>query len=228
LFKIVLSGSNDFCRFFGGDIPRLESLDKSTVGRQRLTSSETVQFWQCQYLDLAKYQMRRPADDVVIAVEANSRFCLIIPPCDGDKALFEQVFIQTLVASVQPFLQQDITNLQFLKTLENFDAEFVGIDWIRNTDLSINGNVADVGQWLKSEYDQAGSLPNLDIEGLQHYLNQLPKKIQRKPNKRVTVFPDKEMIVYWQSKFLEKSNDESKQAVHNNVVSLDDYRKARE
>ncbi len=146
--KIVFSGSNDFCRWFGGDIPRYETSDKNRVGRLRLRSDGNQMIWQCQYLDLAQYRDGWWPEAVVIAVEMNSRVTVIVPVDTHDKTQFEPLFLNAMVDAILPLVAEGkgVGKLGSLETLQRFDDVFKGVEWVHNTDLSVSGNVADVQQ----------------------------------------------------------------------------------
>jgi hypothetical protein len=48
--------------------------------------------------------------------------------------------------------------MAFLAQLEQLDQRLEGFEWVRNTDMSVNGHVADAEQWLSQEYREAGGL----------------------------------------------------------------------
>ncbi|QBZ83701.1 amino acid adenylation [Hydrogenovibrio crunogenus] len=207
--KILFSGSNAFCKWFGNDIERYPSFNASQVGRRSLTSGDERMCWQCQYYELGKYFGSGDRGHCVIAVEANTRMTVFIPVFSADKADFEVHFIQSLAEGVEHLLATDpkrrFDKMAFLAQLEQLDQRLEGFEWVRNTDMSVNGHVADAEQWLSQEYREAGSLIKTDLAGLQLHLNTLPKriKISDQPKRHKKVIPDLDFIDYWARQFSE-------------------------
>ncbi|MGE4500904.1 MAG: hypothetical protein AB7C96_11205 [Hydrogenovibrio sp.] len=234
--KIVFSGSNDFCRWFGGGMPRYETPDKNRVGRLSLRSDDSQMIWQCQYLDLAKYRDGWRSEVVVIAVEMNSRTTVIVPVNSNDKAQFEDQFLNAMIDAILPLCvaAKAMSKLDFLVTLQRFDDVFKGFEWVRNTDLSVSGNVADVQQWLKAEYDESGSLARMDLLGLQDYLNQQPKrvKVSDTPKRHKKVVPMNVVADYWMNVFSGTPDQQTQGSTEtkplaSNVICMEAFKKIK-
>ncbi|MBE0472347.1 MAG: hypothetical protein IBX55_22915 [Methyloprofundus sp.] len=232
--KILLSGTNDFAKHFGGELQRFESTDPSKVGRISLTSTHEVQAWQC-HLNPINYQSRRDRSAYdLIAVEANARFCLIFShPVPRDRAEFERLFydvwLDTMFSLSVAFQLSDKTNL--LKSLEKFDQQFEGFEWVKNTDLSLNGVIADQFLYLETFYREHPP-HKFDFEeslDFSHYFNQMPKRvIDPTTKKKLYILPFEEMAEFLTQNLItplkHKPSAQKKPTHSNNIINFSDYK----
>ncbi|MFK5949945.1 MAG: hypothetical protein QM500_14370 [Methylococcales bacterium] len=147
--KVLISASNDFVKWLGLDLPRIPSLEGKRVGTQTITSDENTLSWQCQAL---REHSRSPVA-TVIAVEASSRYCIIFPNLlkmsmlEFEQELKRRWLKETLIMAVESGAVNNadvnIMEKQFIDTTMAFS-------WFKNTDLSVNGHVADTEQWIRS------------------------------------------------------------------------------
>ncbi len=125
----------------------------------------------------------RASDGTVIAVEARSRYTLLMafdsPPGTAEfenelRRCWANAFLH-FGRDCGAFPEEAITEL-----LQRFIAEPVEWLWYRNTDLSVNGHVADAEQWVKQYGDDHGidQLSELDAQVLETHINQIPKRFK--------------------------------------------------
>ena len=133
--RIVFSGSNAFCKFFGNDIERYPSLNPNQVGRIPLNSDDERMCWQCQYYELGKYRRNGQRGHCVVAVEANTRMTVFVPVDSRDKKDFETCFIQLLAQAVEHLLMTDpkrrFDKMAFFSQLESLGHQLEGFEWVR-------------------------------------------------------------------------------------------------
>lgn len=234
IVKILLSGTNDFAKHFGGELQRFESTDPSKKGRISLTSTHEVQAWQC-HLNPINYQSRRDRSAYdLIAVEANSRFCLIFPhPVPQERDEFERLFydlwLEQMFNLSVGFQLSDKASL--LKALEKLDQRFEGFEWVKNTDLSLNGVIADQFQYLETFYREHPP-HRFDFEeslDFSHYFNQTPKRvIDPTTKKKHYILPLEEMGRFLTQNLITppkyKPSAQKKPTQSNNVINFSDYK----
>ena len=94
------------------------------------------------------------------------------------------------------------------------------VEWVKNTDLSINGHISDAGLWVEQVLREQGvsELSAQQATELAIYLNTSVKRITNKETKRKEkMIPVEKLLAYCQRLVL---GDGGK----TNVVSFEDYK----
>lgn len=160
----------------GYEPPRMASADGKNIGTQSLHSDARDVYWQCQYVR-AFYGARHGA---VIAVEAFSRYTLLLPfnePLTASRV--EAALIQRWI---EDWLHWRIaTGMHAMTSNPVSHANLLCIDgahWHTNTDLSINGHVADAEIWLRQDMAdrRVSDLSEAHARELGLYLNQTERR----------------------------------------------------
>jgi len=73
--NIIISASNALAKWLGLELPRIPSPDGNKVGTQSLQSADDLVSWQCHIIS----NQYRSSYQTIIAVEAHSRYALLIP-----------------------------------------------------------------------------------------------------------------------------------------------------
>lgn len=184
--NIIISASNDFAKWLGLDLSRIPSKDGKRIGTQPITSNESTLSWQCQALrDHSRSQVA-----TIIAVEANSRYCIIFPNlvkmsmCEFEQELKRRWLKENIIMAVESgaILPNNSAKVetQFNKTLMNFN-------WFKNTDLSVNGHVSDTEQWIRagSALHRTNYLGETEAIELGFHINKMRKKVKISKQKRL-------------------------------------------
>jgi len=92
-----------------------------------------------------------------------------------------------LLKTTNPYLGNDMTGTVMGELLTKPPT----IQWVTNTDLSINGHLADTDQWVASELSRKRSsiLREDDARDLGWYLNNQEKKIKHPEAGKLTIKP---------------------------------------
>ena len=146
--QLQLSASNALNKWLKADFPRLPTEQGKQAGVNKLSSNATTMSWQVHLIE----NCYRSLEKTLIVCEANSRFTYFIPLnrqfftpgqlAERLKVEWQFAFVEALEES--RFIgHYDIAML--LSKLS--DIEFTP-QWIKNTDLSINGHIADAAQWV--------------------------------------------------------------------------------
>jgi len=79
---------------------------------------------------------------------------------------------------------------------ETMDATDFNFQWVRNTDLSINGHVADANQWLRDVLEQEGvdSLSDELAYLLGRHINQQFKRAKSKAGGKRRFYPVERLV----------------------------------
>lgn len=176
----------------------------------------------------------------VIAVEAFSRFTLLLPfdfaPTQDE--LQERICQQWTHSLVSLMAQhgeipRELTPLAFNHIYEQMD----NIEWWCNTDLSVNGHVSDAEQWVVQTIDDRDieALSDEDAFDLAYHINSFHKRAKDKNGKKRQFYPVPHFVEDSLSRFMSGWIDNgdfpdpyqpinTKLAMKNNVVSMADYR----
>lgn len=179
--NFIISASKAFTKWMKIDLPRIPSPDGKRIGRQPINSDETTLSWQVSAVDLAPYGPRVVPERTIIAVEAYSRYCIIIPgvhpmPQDAfEKMLMERWAHEAATLTIEG---QALFESQLPVLYEQFDQTPKHFDWFQNSDISVSGHVTDTEQWVKSYIDEYHySLLNQDnATNLALHINKQRKK----------------------------------------------------
>lgn len=156
MLQILMSATNAFCKYIKQDMARLPSPDGKRVGTQPIASGENVIAWQVHAVK--GYGKRKACTDVIV-VEARSRYAILFSnPEFADLHEFTEQFASRwaregmYMAVESGATTQDQAQTMYDQFLD-MDKEF---RFVRNTDLSVNGHVADAEQWLSQSYERYG------------------------------------------------------------------------
>ncbi|MDX1266776.1 MAG: hypothetical protein R3311_05385 [Oceanisphaera sp.] len=177
---IIISASNALTKWMQLTLPRLPSPDGKRIGTQPLSTGFAQVAWQCHLLEHGNKRGARY--HTVIAVEAYSRYAILLPftqpptQVELEKVLLERWGNEAL----QLALNSGAINDDELPLMADcFAGQACHTRWVNNTDLSINGHVADAGQWVQQTLTHEG-MEYLDDNlcyGLGMHINQLYKTV---------------------------------------------------
>ena len=231
--KLKFAATNALNKWLKADLARLPPELGKQAGVNTLISDEQRFSWQVHIID----NQYKSFEKTIIATEAHSRFSVFIPVSTRltlaeltQRLLMEWQFVlvETL-ESYQIIPHSDIANL--LSGLGGVDFE---VSWVKNTDLSISGNITDAGLWV-TETLRDRSLVTLPPElalDLVIYLNTKTKRTTNKNTKGKEKFiPVERLLAYIQklnrqtSEQTTKKMSEQTKPLANNVISLCEYKK---
>jgi len=225
--KILISGNGPFCKTFKAEIPRPQCDDPNKLGRLPLNSHSDQLAWQCSILRDPYNYHGFEGQSYYIAVEANSRICLFIPrEIVHNKEDFEHYLVTKIVDQAMIACQlAGIDKLTALQSIETFDQAIEQHEWIKNTDLSVNGAINDMEDWLHACISEIGRPPNIEeFLDLEYFLNQRSKKVKVSDNpvRRKTIHPFNTFFEFWQHHFIKQESPikSSNKKRRDNVVSL--------
>jgi len=151
--KLIISASHAFAKWFKLDFPCLPSPDGEKIGTQPLLSNSNTLAWQCHVIK----GKPRSQGNIVIAVEAYSRYtllmpCLIRPSQAGFESMLERRWGEDIIHRILEsgtIPASDVSDVfeQFTHTPKQYF-------WCKNTDLSVNTHVINSEQWIKDALDQ--------------------------------------------------------------------------
>lgn len=175
---IIISSSNALSKWMQLTLPRLPSPDGKRIGIQPLVTGFTQVAWQCHLLEHGSKQ--RVRYHTVIAVEAYSRYAILLPFTQPPtQPGLENVLLERWGnEALQLALDSGAINDDELPLMADcFANQSCHIRWFNNNDLSINGHIADAGQWLKQTLLHEGMdyLDDNHCYGLGMHINQLHK-----------------------------------------------------
>ncbi|CAH1560025.1 amino acid adenylation [Vibrio rotiferianus] len=207
--QLQLSATNALNKWLKADFLRLPVEEGKQAGVNKLSSDVATMNWQVHLIE----NRYRSVEKTLIVCEANSRFTYFIPlnrmiftPDELAKRLkieWQFAFVEALEAyaletyslkHIGLISRYDIATL--LSKLN--DIEFTP-QWIKNTDLSINGHIADAAQWVTQtledrDLDRLSQPLAFDISS---YINAQTKSIKVN-NKKQRFTPIERLIEYVQ------------------------------
>ncbi|WP_342609201.1 amino acid adenylation [Vibrio tritonius] len=151
--QLQLSASNALNKWLKADFPRLPVEAGKQAGVNKLSSNAATMSWQVHLIE----NRYRSVEKTLIVCEANSRFTYFIPLnrlfftseelAERLKIEWQFAFVEALEAYSLKYggLTSRFEIATLLSKLN--DIEFIPL-WIKNTDLSINGHIADAAQWV--------------------------------------------------------------------------------
>lgn len=175
---ITLSASVALNKWMNLDLPRMESPDGKRVGTQPLHSDEMGQAWQCH---VVKDHNTYGRFATIIATEARSRYTMIFPNITAPtQEEFEQMFLERFVSeAVNLMLESRAIEEEDLEAVvHQFMVEDKHFYWFRNTDLSVNGHIADTEIWIRQNDTEhrVTTISDDDSYFLALHINQLRKR----------------------------------------------------
>ncbi|WP_290617617.1 MULTISPECIES: hypothetical protein [unclassified Arsukibacterium] len=224
-----LCATNALTKWLKADLSRLPAEPGKQVGVNSITSTSEQMCWQLHIIENSYGSWHK----TIIATEANSRFTVFMPvnllitPEQLSKRLqmeWQYVLAETLQQhSDMP--RSDIALLLSNLSDINFEAE-----WVKNTDLSVNGHIGDAGLWVTqmlADKRRAELSPELALE-LAIYLNTQPKRVNKAKDK---IIPAVKLLAYCnvlietsQATTQDGKSKEQLQSSQSNVVYLKDFK----
>lgn len=151
--QLQLSATNALNKWLKADFSRLPVEEGKQAGVNKLGSDASTLSWQVHLIENC-YQS---VEKTLVVCEANSRFTYFIslnrmfftPDELAERLKIEWQFAFVKALEVYSLIDRGIISHYDIATLlsELNDIEFTPY-WIKNTDLSINGHIADAAQWL--------------------------------------------------------------------------------
>ncbi len=154
--KFLLSCTNHLTRFLHTDLPRLPTPPGAQAGVRRLSSTPAELAFQCHYYQ-PRYQGWGPR--YLLAIEAESRYCLILPLrlAISQAELAEQLQALYLThVGYQLFETQMLQHSDMTALEQLFVAMQPAVSWVRNTDLSLQGTITQIEFFLQDALEHAG------------------------------------------------------------------------
>ncbi|NLS14867.1 amino acid adenylation [Vibrio sp. SM6] len=161
--QIKFSATNALNKWLKADFPRLPAEEGKQAGVNKLNSNAESMCWQVHLIE-NRYQS---PEKTLIICEANSRFTYFLPlnrlfftPDELAKRLkieWQFAFVEALESYA--FQANTIKEKGFISRydiatlLSNLDDIDFTPQWVKNTDLSINGHIADAAQWVTQTLD---------------------------------------------------------------------------
>ncbi|MGY5540574.1 amino acid adenylation [Vibrio brasiliensis] len=202
--QLQLSATNALNKWLKADFKRLPVGEGKQAGVNKLSSDAVTMSWQVHLIE----NRYRSLEKTLIVCEANSRFTYFIPLnrmifspdelANRLKIEWQFAFVEALEANS---LETSglISRYDIAKLLSKLnDIEFMPL-WIKNTDLSINGHIADAAQWVTQTLEDR----NLDRLSqplafeISSYINCQTKSIKVN-NKKQRFIPVEQLLEYVQ------------------------------
>ncbi|MEZ7277683.1 amino acid adenylation [Pseudoalteromonas sp. 68 DY56-GL68] len=217
--SLLFGASNSLAKWLKVDLPRLPTLAGKQAGVNTLKSDSTTMCWQAHIID----NQYKSYEKTIIVCEANSRFNFFIPvttrlTLDELTNLLTMEWQAMLAETLESY--QLIPRSEIAMLLSDLSDTAFNVEWVKNTDLSINGHISDAGLWVEQILREQG-VSELSVQQateLATYLNTSVKRITNKETKRKEkVIPVEKLLAYCQRLVL---GDGAK----TNVVSFEDYK----
>lgn len=197
--QLQLSASNALNKWLKADFPRLPVEEGKQAGVNKLSSNTTTMSWQVHLIE----NRYRSVEKTLIVCEANSRFTYFMPlnrQFFTPDELAERLKIEWQFAFVEALEVSGLIGHYDIATLLSKlnDIEFTP-QWIKNTDLSINGHIANAAQWVTQTLEDR----NLDRLSqplafeISSYINAQTKSI-KVINKKQRFIPIERLLDYVQ------------------------------
>lgn len=188
--NVIFSISNALCKWLKLDLPRFPVESGQQPGVMPLvTDGETIS-WQCHVIFTNSWRLRA----TVIAVEAQSRFTLLLPfDLKPSQAQLEQRLCESWAEELVSLMIKygDVSRDQAPRIFTRFHERTQKIEWVRNTDLSVNGHVTDAEHWVKDTLADRG-LDALDENlalDLAWQINTMEKQAKTPDGKKRRFYP---------------------------------------
>lgn len=230
--KILLSSSNRLNKWLKLDLPRIPSPDGKRVGTQPLITNDETISWQCHVVS------NRYGGDryTVIAVEAYSRFTLLLPfDFAPTQAELEQKICQRWTQELVSLMIKHgaVARADSLRVFDHIYHQLLNIEWWRNTDLSVNGHVSDAEQWVTQTIADRGmdALSEEEALDLAYHINSFFKRAKNSQGKKQQFYPIPRFVDYGLVRFMPDSggyqddvSGSTQSSDENKVVSMAEYR----
>ena len=217
--SLLFGASNSLAKWLKADLSRLPTLAGKQAGVNTLKSDSTTMCWQAHIID----NQYKSYEKTIIVCEANTRFIFFIPVT---ARLTLDELTNLLTMEWQAMLAETLESYQLIPRsdvamlLSELSDLTFSVEWVKNTDLSINGHISDAGLWVEQVLREQGvsELSAQQATELAIYLNTSVKRITNKETKRKEkMIPVEKLLAYCQRLVL---GDGGK----TNVVSFEDYK----
>lgn len=207
--QLQLSATNVLNKWLKADFPLLPVETGEQAGVNKLSSDAATMSWQVHLIE----NRYRSLEKTLIVCEANSRFTYFIPLnglfftpdelAEKLKIEWQFAFVEALESySLEAYEPKDkglISRYDIATILSQLDDIEFTPHWIKNTDLSVNGDIADASQWVTQ------TLEDRNLERLSQplafeissYINAQTKSIKVN-NKKQRFTPIERLIEYVQ------------------------------
>ncbi|MBC5850667.1 amino acid adenylation [Vibrio cincinnatiensis] len=197
--QLQLSATNALNKWLKADFPRLPVEEGKQAGVNKLSSDAATMSWQVHMIE----NRYRSLEKTLIVCEANSRFTYFISlnrMIFSPDELAERLKIEWQFAFVEALEVIGLVSRYDIATIlsQLNDIEFTP-RWIKDTDLSVNGHIADAAQWVTQ------TLEDRNLERLSQplafeissYINTQTKSI-KVDNKKQRFVPVERLLEYAQ------------------------------
>lgn len=217
--KLGFSATNALNKWLKAELQRLPTLQGKQAGVNTLESDITTMCWQAHIID-NQYKSR---GKTIIVCEANSRFIFFIPVTTR---LTLDELTSFLTMEWQAMLSETLETYQLIPRseiavlLSKLSDVTFNLEWVKNTDLSINGHISDAGLCVEQilREQSATELSAQQATELAIYLNTSVKRITNKETKRKEkIIPVEKLLAYCRSLVLDNS-------AKTNVISFEKYK----
>ncbi|MFH4540709.1 amino acid adenylation [Vibrio alginolyticus] len=197
--QLQLSATNALNKWLKADFKRMPVEAGKQAGVNKLNSDAATMSWQVHLIE----NRYRSVEKTLIVCEASSRFTYFIPlnrMIFTPDELAERLKIEWQFAFVEALEASGLFSHYYIATLLSKlnDIEFTPY-WIKNTDLSVNGHIADAAQWVTQTLEDR----NLDRLSqplafeISNYINSQTKSIKVN-NKKQRFIPIERLLEYVQ------------------------------
>lgn len=140
--SLLFGASNSLAKWLKADLPRLPTLAGKQAGVNTLKSDSTTMCWQAHIID----NQYKSYEKTIIVCEANSRFNFFIPvttrlTLDELTNLLTMEWQAMLAETLESY--QLIPRSEIAMILSELSDIAFNVEWVKNTDLSINGHISD-------------------------------------------------------------------------------------
>ncbi|MCY7295497.1 amino acid adenylation [Alteromonas sp. a30] len=187
--KLLFSATNALNKWLKAELPRLPTPEGKQAGVNTLKSDSATMCWQAHIID----NQYKSYEKTIIVCEANSRFIFFIPVTTR---LTLDELTKLLTMEWQAMLAEALESYQsaygrmprseIALLLSDLSDLIFNVEWVKNTDLSINGHISDAGLWIEQIVREQGvsELSAQQAIELATYLNTSVKRITKKETKR--------------------------------------------
>lgn len=185
--QLMISASKVLAKWMKVELPRLPNSANNQIGRQRLTTSETAMAWQCHVIGPKRFDnIKSNTKGTVIAVEAFSRYCLIMPGLAPmtPAELEEQLKRRWSNDIAQLAINNKSLDQAAMPTLfQQFYTTPLQVSWVQNSDPSITRHFVDAEKSIRAAYGTLGveGVDEAQAMILGEQINQKIKLLQEQP-----------------------------------------------
>lgn len=194
-FSIVFSASAVMAKWLKLDAPRIPSPDGKRIGTQPLVTNERQISWQVHVIE----NHPRSGFFTVIAVESYSRYTLLMPFPGRPR-------LEDLENEILRRWANELLNLMIVSgEVDEVDVDVViekfleldkPMEWVRNTDASVQGHASDAAKWVQDmlREDNLIALDDDSAIGLGLHINQFEKKAKDSDGNKTRFYPMERLL----------------------------------